>query len=89
MKAASQLLRQALSTKPALGGGVGTFSLPCRKVVLEYCESSVASKGMRDFLQQHIVELAHANPSVEFVVMPRPQRAPLLRAFYRTWLTTN
>ncbi|AYO44849.1 54S ribosomal protein L51, mitochondrial [Malassezia restricta CBS 7877] len=56
--------------------------MPCRKVVVEYCEKSIASKGTRDFLLQHAASLAHANPSVEFVIIPRPQRAPVLRGFY-------
>lgn len=77
-----RLVRSALSTQPALGGASGTYSLPCRKVVVEYCEKSVASKGTRDFLLQNAAALARSYPSVEFVVMPRPQRAPILRGFY-------
>lgn len=78
---APRIVRSALSTQPRLGGPSGVFVMPCRKVVVEYCEKSIASKGTRDFLLQHAASLAHANPSVEFVIIPRPQRAPVLRAF--------
>ena len=82
MSRVQQMFRRALSTQPAIGGGTGTFTLPCRKLVIEYCEKSVASKGTRDFLLQQAAHLARAYPSVEFVVVPRPQHAPLLRGFY-------
>lgn len=84
----SHVLRVPLSTRPPLGGSSGTFVLPCRKVVLEYCEKSVASKGMRDFILQQANSLARAHPSVEFVVRPCPQRSPLLRGFYRMYNLT-
>ena len=84
---APRIVRSALSTQPRLGGPSGVFVMPCRKVVVEYCEKSIASKGTRDFLLQHAASLAHANPSVEFVIIPRPQRAPVLRGFYCTYAT--
>lgn len=80
----ARIVRSALSTKPQPGGGLGTFTLPCRKMVIEYCEKSAASKGTRDFLLNQLAPLARAHPTVEFVVQPRPQRAPLLRGFYCT-----
>lgn len=83
---ASRIPRSALSTQPSLGGPSGAFAIPCRKVVVEYCEKSVASKGTRDYLLQHALPLARKYPSVEFVVVPRPQRSPVLRGFYRTLL---
>jgi len=82
----SPVLRVPLSTAPPLGGSSGTFVLPCRKVVLEYCEKSVASKGMRDYILQQANSIARAHPSVEFVISARPQRSPLLRGFYRTYM---
>jgi hypothetical protein len=80
---APRIPRSALSTQPRLGGAAGTFAIPCRKVVVEYCEKSVASKGTRDYLLQQAVSIARAYPSVEFVVIPRPQKSPVLRGFYR------
>ncbi|WFC96886.1 39S ribosomal protein L51, mitochondrial [Malassezia brasiliensis] len=78
----ARLVRSALSTRPQPGGSTGTFTLPCRKLVIEYCEKSEGSKGTRDFVLQRLAPLARAYPSVEFVVQPRPQRPPLLRGFY-------
>lgn len=84
MSRAARAFRSALSTQPSPGGPRGSFTLPCRKLVIEYCEKSAASKGTRDYLLQNAAHLARTHPSTEIVVLPRPQRAPLLRGFYRT-----
>lgn len=84
MSRATSAFRNALSTRPNPGGPRGSFALPCRKLVIEYCEKSAASKGTRDYILQQAVALARSHPSLELVVLPRPQKAPLLRGFYRT-----
>lgn len=85
----SAFSRAVASTRPAPGGAQGTLTRPLRKLLIGYCEKSVASKGLRDYLLKNAVELARAHPSVEFVLMQRPQRAPLLRGYYRTCITTD
>ncbi|WFD30670.1 39S ribosomal protein L51, mitochondrial [Malassezia sp. CBS 17886] len=82
MAGAHRVLRSALSTRPQVGGPVGTYTLPCRKLVIEYHEKNPASAGTRDFLLRSAAPLARRYPSVEFVVTPRPQNAPVLRGFY-------
>ncbi|WFD41492.1 39S ribosomal protein L51, mitochondrial [Malassezia psittaci] len=78
----ARTVHSVLSTRPQAGGGKGTFTLPCRKLVVEYCEKSESSKGTRDFLLQRLEPMARAYPSVEFVAVARPQRPPILRGFY-------
>ena len=85
----SAFTRAVTSTRPAPGGAQGTLTRPLRKLLIGYCEKSVSSKGLRDYLVKNAVELARANPSVEFVLMQRPQRAPLLRGYYRTCILTD
>ncbi|PWN23906.1 hypothetical protein BCV69DRAFT_296215 [Microstroma glucosiphilum] len=48
----SRLLRGSLRTAPGPGGAgsIGHFTQPCRKIVLNYCQHSPASKGVRDWL---------------------------------------
>lgn len=50
--AMSRLLRGSLRTAPGPGGAgsIGHFTQPCRKIVLNYCQHSPASKGVRDWL---------------------------------------
>ncbi|WFD06219.1 39S ribosomal protein L51, mitochondrial [Malassezia vespertilionis] len=78
----ARILRHALTTQPQPSGARSAFVLPCRKLVIEYCESQVGSKGTRDYLLQHAANMARTYSGVEFVVTPRPQRQPLARSFY-------
>lgn len=78
-----RLLRGTLTSRPVPGGPTGTFVLPCRKLVFEYCERWQSSKGTRDFLTSEVVSLAQSNPSVEIVVRQRPGKHPVVRGFYR------
>ena len=46
----TRLLRGSLSSRPGPGGPTGSFHLPCRKIVLEYCPHGASSKGTRRFV---------------------------------------
>ncbi|KAN0060591.1 39S ribosomal protein L51, mitochondrial [Thecaphora frezii] len=82
--AATKILRGSLSTIPAPGpaGSPGSFHLPLRKLVIEYCETNPSSAGTRQFLRASVPAWARAHPSVEVVVRQRPSLHPVLRAFY-------
>ncbi|OLY82974.1 54S ribosomal protein L51, mitochondrial [Smittium mucronatum] len=67
---------------PIVRNGSGSFVFPCRKLVLNYCETSGSSAGFKDFLIARSQKLAHANPAIELIVQPRPSRHPIVRAFY-------
>ncbi|PWN49112.1 hypothetical protein IE53DRAFT_162387 [Violaceomyces palustris] len=77
-----KILRGSLTTKISPGGTPGSFHLPCRKVVIEYCETNPSSKGTRDFLLSQCKDLAKRTPSTEFVVKQRPGKHPIVRGFY-------
>ncbi|EPQ26848.1 uncharacterized protein PFL1_05483 [Pseudozyma flocculosa PF-1] len=82
--AATKILRGSLSTTPAPGaaGSPGSFHLPLRKLVIEYCESNPSSAGTRQFLRSTVPAWARSHPSVEVVVRQRPSLHPVLRGFY-------
>jgi large subunit ribosomal protein L43 len=62
---------------------MGSFTLPCRKVVLEYNDSWVSSAGARDFARSgNLKRVAEQWPSVEMVMLEKPNKHPYLRAFY-------
>lgn len=73
-------------TRPA--NGFANFRLPCKKVVLEYCEVWQSNEGLREFISRdtnNILKFARENPSVEFIVKKRPFKHPILRGLYREW----
>lgn len=74
-------LRAPLSSGAA-GPSNAAFILPCRKLVLEYCEVWGSNKGMRDFVATEAVRLAEKYPGVEFVVRRVENRHPHLKGNY-------
>ncbi|OMJ30095.1 54S ribosomal protein L51, mitochondrial [Smittium culicis] len=67
---------------PIVRNGVGSFVFPCRKLVLNYCETSGSSKAFKEYIVKNSIELAKKLPMIELVVQPRPSRHPIIRAFY-------
>lgn len=74
----------ALLAKPS--NGHEAFIPSCRKIVFEYCDLWPSSSRLRTYLSNHVEQLAHENPHVEFVVKQRPSKEPVVRGFYRTSL---
>ncbi|VEU19701.1 DEKNAAC100908 [Brettanomyces naardenensis] len=62
--------------------GVGSFVLPCKKIVITYCNFGGSSQGMRDFLRLKMKNFATENPEVEFQVLSKPGFHPVIRGFY-------
>ncbi|PWN90205.1 hypothetical protein FA10DRAFT_301479 [Acaromyces ingoldii] len=78
------LLRGSLGSVrgPAGSLSVGSFVLPCRKLVLEYNETWPSSSGAKEYIEREAQQLAKRHPSVEFVVQEKPNRHPVARGFY-------
>ncbi|KAH8084119.1 hypothetical protein HD553DRAFT_40853 [Filobasidium floriforme] len=73
----------SLAGKSTAVPGYGHFTSPLRKVHLDYHCDSVAQRGLRAFIRDDLVEVAKANPDVEFVVRRLKQgKAALLRGHY-------
>lgn len=73
-------------SKPAANGYNGVFHRPCKKIVLDYCETWGSSEGMRSFIQSEKAgpaSIAERHPEVEVVVRRRPFKHPVLRGLYR------
>lgn len=62
------VLRRSLIAPLSNGGPSAAFVLPCKKLVVEYCETWGSNRGMQQFIQSSLVPLACANPSVELVL---------------------
>lgn len=76
------ILRGSLVSTPGPGGAIGSFALPCRKLILEYNDTWPSSKGAKEFVQTQAARVAERWPSVEVVVLEKPHQHPLARGLY-------
>ncbi|AWU74949.1 hypothetical protein CAS74_003310 [Pichia kudriavzevii] len=64
--------------------GVGAFVLPCKRITLQYCNFGGSSEGMRDFLRQRLPKFAARHPEIEFRVVEKPGKHPIVKGEYST-----
>ncbi|TFK57598.1 hypothetical protein OE88DRAFT_151897 [Heliocybe sulcata] len=74
------IFRGQLASRPA--NGHTAFIPQCRKLVFRYCEKWPSSSRTRTYLQNHLEEMARANPHVEIVIQQQNQKEPIVRGFY-------
>ncbi|KAL7297949.1 39S ribosomal protein L43, mitochondrial [Trichogramma pretiosum] len=65
-----------------LANGIGRFVGQLQRVTLKFCKSHGASRGMRDFIENDLVDYAKSNPGVVVYVKPRRHRGPVIKAEY-------
>lgn len=85
----SRILRGSLRTSPGPGGAssILSYTQPCRKIVVNYCDSSVASHGVRGWLLNEkeggLAKMAAKWPQIEWVVQEgRRGSEPSVTAHY-------
>lgn len=64
--------------------GVGAFVLPCKRITITYCNFGGSSSGIRDFLRQRLPNFAEKYPEVEFRILEKPGKHPVLKGEYST-----
>lgn len=64
--------------------GVGAFVLPCKRITITYCNFGGSSAGMREFLRLRLSNFAKSYPEVEFRVLEKPGKHPVLKGEYAT-----
>ncbi|GMM32053.1 mitochondrial 54S ribosomal protein [Martiniozyma asiatica (nom. inval.)] len=62
--------------------GVGAFVYPCKRVTLTYCNFGGSSAGMREFLRLRLKGFAAQYPEVEFRVLEKTGKHPVLKGEY-------
>ncbi|XP_066581596.1 large ribosomal subunit protein mL43 [Prorops nasuta] len=65
-----------------LGLGIGRYVCQLQRVTIKFCKSHGGSRGVRDFLQNNLLNYAKENPGVVVYVKPRRHRSPVLVANY-------
>ncbi|KAF8454317.1 thioredoxin-like protein [Terfezia claveryi] len=73
---------QGLRTISKAQNGLAGFILQCKRLEFNYCDWAGASEGMKAFLTHNLPEFAKANPQIEMVVSPRPNKHPIIRGVY-------
>ncbi|KAK5079018.1 39S ribosomal protein L51, mitochondrial [Lithohypha guttulata] len=81
---------EALKTVATARNGVGAFILQCKRLDFHYCDWAGSSRGMNNFLASStqpnktsaLLSLTSRYPSTEFRISPRPNKHPILKAYY-------
>ncbi|XP_055703768.1 39S ribosomal protein L43, mitochondrial [Phlebotomus papatasi] len=86
----SHLFMKSGFPRAPLQNGVGRYICQLQRLTLKYCKHHGASKGMRDFLENSLLDYAKTNPGVVLYVKPRRHRSPVIVAEYlngeRQWI---
>ncbi|CAH2062456.1 unnamed protein product, partial [Iphiclides podalirius] len=76
-----------------LQNGVGRYVCQLQRVVLKFCKSHGGSRGLREFIEQDLVEFASNNPSIVVYLKPRRHRSPVIVGEYlngdRVWMNMH
>lgn len=64
------------------GLGIGRYVCQLQRVTLKFCKTYGASLGIRQFLENDLVDYAKENPGVVVYVKPRRHRTPVIKAEY-------
>ncbi|KOB71986.1 Mitochondrial ribosomal protein L43 [Operophtera brumata] len=90
---ASNLFMKPGFVRAPLQNGVGRYVCQLQRVVLKFCKTHGASRGLRDFIEQDLVEFAKGNPGVVVYLKPRRHRGPVVVAEYlngeRIWMNMH
>ncbi|KAF4518265.1 hypothetical protein B566_EDAN010411 [Ephemera danica] len=78
----SHLFMLAGYPKVPLKNGIGRYICQLQRVTLKFCKSNGSSRGVRDFIESHLVDFARRNPGVAFYLKPRRHRNPCIVAEY-------
>ncbi|XP_026725548.1 39S ribosomal protein L43, mitochondrial [Trichoplusia ni] len=92
MSAKNMFLKPGFVRAP-LQNGVGRYVCQLQRIVFKFCKSSGGSRGMRDFIEQDLVDFAKVNPGVVVYLKPRRHRSPVVVAEYlngdRVWMSCH
>ncbi|KAJ8682471.1 hypothetical protein QAD02_018263 [Eretmocerus hayati] len=68
--------------KAPLSNGIGRYVPQLQRVTLKFCKNHGASRGMRDFIENDLIDYAKQNPGAVVYVKPRRHRGPVIKAEY-------
>jgi large subunit ribosomal protein L43 len=77
----SYFLRTGFVNAP-LSNGIGRFVQQCNRMTIKFCKSGGGSGGVREFIQNDLVDFARQNPGTVLYLKPRRHRSPVVVAEY-------
>ncbi|XP_049883523.1 39S ribosomal protein L43, mitochondrial [Pectinophora gossypiella] len=87
----SNLFLKSGFVRAPLQNGIGRYVCQLQRLTLKFCKSHGASRGIRDFVEQDLVDFAKQNPGVVVYLKPRRHRGPVAVAEYlngdRVWMS--
>ncbi|KAJ6637848.1 39S ribosomal protein L43, mitochondrial [Pseudolycoriella hygida] len=87
----SSLFLPSTFPRAPIQNGLGRYLNQLQRITFKFCKSHGSSKGMRDFIENDLIEFAKANAGVVVYVKPRRHRAPVMVAEYlngeRHWMS--
>lgn len=78
----SHLFLKSCFPRAPLGLGIGRYVCQLQRVTLKFCKNRGASHGVREFLENDLIDYARENPGVVVYVKPRRHRVPVIKAEY-------
>ncbi|XP_013148015.1 PREDICTED: 39S ribosomal protein L43, mitochondrial [Papilio polytes] len=89
----SNLFLKSGFVRAPLQNGVGRYVCQLQRIVLKFCKSHGGSRGLREYIEQDLVDFASSNPSVVVYLKPRRHRSPVVVAEYlngdRVWMSMH
>ncbi|XP_059063008.1 large ribosomal subunit protein mL43 [Achroia grisella] len=89
----SNLFLKSGFVRAPLQNGVGRYVQQLQRIVLKFCKTHGGSRGMRDYIEQDLVDFAKQNPGVVVYLKPRRHRSPVVVAEYlngdRVWMSMH
>jgi len=68
--------------KSILQNGIGRYVCQLQRLTLKFCKSNAASRGVRDFIENDLLDFTRNNRGIVFYLQPRRHRAPVLVGEY-------
>lgn len=65
-----------------LANGVGRYVQQCQRMTIKFCKAHGGSGGVREFIENYLVEFARENPGMVVYLKPRRHRSPVVVAEY-------
>lgn len=76
------LRRGWINENAPLNNGVGRFIPQLMRLTIKFCKERPTSQGVREYIEQDIVQFAKENPHVALYLKPRRNRSPVIVAEY-------
>lgn len=76
------LFMKSAFVKAPIQNGIGRYVGQLQRITVKFCKEHSDSKGVRDFIENQVVDFAKQNPGIVVYLKPRRHRAPHVKLEY-------